>query len=225
MKKILLIAVLGTAALALSAQEKGDFSVGGVIGVSGGSNSSKISTTVANETSSTNSSSPAATSFTLSPMFNIFVIDNLQLSAGLSYQMDKTFKTTDANNKNLFNFSHTALFVIGAHYYVPIIKGSLYYTPGIEFGFGGGSNVSQNGDGSSTTTKIPFAFAFNANLGTVEFKPIDCLGITLNVLDFTITTVTNRREMAQANTVYKSTYTTFLAGLNYGISAGVKYYF
>ena len=96
MKKILLIAVLGTAALALSAQEKGDFSVGGVIGVSGGSNSSKISTTVANETSSTNSSSPAATSFTLSPMFNIFVIDNLQLSAGLSYQMGREFSRKDS---------------------------------------------------------------------------------------------------------------------------------
>lgn len=216
---------MGAITMTLSAQEQGDFSVGGTIGVTGGSASLKTSTTTNDQTNTTNSSAPEATGFKLAPMFNYFVIDNLQLSAGLSYQMDKTFKTTDANNKNLFNFSHTALFVIGAHYYVPVIKGSLYYTPGIEFGFGGGSKVSQNGDGSSTTTKIPFAFAFNANLGTVEFKPIDCLGITLNVLDFTITTVTNRREMAQANTVYKSTYTTFLAGLNYGISAGVKYYF
>ena len=126
MKKILLIAVLGTAALALSAQEKGDFSVGGVIGVSGGSNSSKISTTVANETSSTNSSSPAATSFTLSPMFNIFVIDNLQLSAGLSYQMGREFSRKDSNDKNLYNFTHIALGVIGAHYFVPVIKERLY---------------------------------------------------------------------------------------------------
>lgn len=225
MKKILLIAVLGTAALALSAQEKGDFSVGGVIGVSGGSNSSKISTTVANETSSTNSSSPAATSFTLSPMFNIFVIDNLQLSAGLSYQMGREFIRKDSNDKNLYNFTHIALGVIGAHYFVPVIKERLYYTPGIEFGFGGGSNVAQNSSSNKTTTKIPFVFAFNANLGTFEFKATEHIGISLNVLDLSVSTATVRNENTQLNIITKSTSTSFVAGLNYGISAGVKYYF
>ena len=37
MKKILLIAALSAACLTMSAQQKGDMAVGGVIGISGGS--------------------------------------------------------------------------------------------------------------------------------------------------------------------------------------------
>ena len=82
---------MGAITMTLSAQEQGDFSVGGTIGVTGGSASLKTSTTTNDQTNTTNSSAPEATGFKLAPMFNYFVIDNLQLSAGLSYQMDKTF--------------------------------------------------------------------------------------------------------------------------------------
>lgn len=85
--------------------------------------------------------------------------------------------------------------------------------------------MAQNSSSNKTTTKIPFVFAFNANLGTFEFKATEHIGISLNVLDLSVSTATVRNENTQLNIITKSTSTSFVAGLNYGISAGVKYYF
>ena len=96
MKKFLLSAALIAAAtFSLSAQEKGDMAVGGTLGVSGG---------VESETSNAQ--------FELSPQFSYFVIDNLELSAGLKY-------TLDAVEKNTLN---VAMFTVGANYYLPLVN-------------------------------------------------------------------------------------------------------
>ena len=42
------------------------------------------------------------------------------------------------NNKNYFSTTHIAMFTIGANYYIPLIEDKLFYTPGLQFGFGGG---------------------------------------------------------------------------------------
>ncbi len=189
MKKFLLSAALIAAAtFSLSAQEKGDMAVGGTLGVSGG---------VESETSNAQ--------FELSPQFSYFVIDNLELSAGLKY-------TLDAVEKNTLN---VAMFTVGANYYLPLVKGKLFYTPGVQFGFGGGSQIVDFG-GEKLTGKLPFAFGFSADLGKFEFKALDCLGVTLNALDFTVLYLTTEAKTAVTN---------FTAGFNYGMSVGVKYYF
>lgn len=189
MKKFLLSAALIAAAtFSLSAQEKGDMAVGGTLGVSGG---------VESETSNAQ--------FELSPQFSYFVIDNLELSAGLKY-------TLDAVEKNTLN---VAMFTVGANYYLPLVKGKLFYTPGVQFGFGGGSQNVDFG-GEKVIGKLPFAFGFSADLGKFEFKALDCLGVTLNALDFTVLYLTTEAKTAVTN---------FTAGFNYGMSVGVKYYF
>ena len=81
MKKFLIVAAMIAASVTLSAQQKGDFSVGGALGVGGGSNSEKYTVTANGETQSDKSSAPTTTNFILAPMFNYFVIDNLELSA------------------------------------------------------------------------------------------------------------------------------------------------
>lgn len=142
MKKLMFSAALMAASvLSLSAQEKGDFTVGGMIGVQGGSNT----LTMSYQNQSQNEKTPGTTSLGFSPQFSYFVIDNLELSAGLEYNMNKEFSET-YNDKNYFNTTHIAMFTIGANYYIPVIKDKLFYTPGVQFGFGGGSYKSPDID-------------------------------------------------------------------------------
>lgn len=217
MKKFLLTAAFAAACLGMTAQEKGDFAVGGSIGVSGGTTTSSV-TVAGNKTSS---SEPSSTTLEFNPEFSYFVIDNLELSAGLSYGMQKDFTGTTRDEKNLFSFTHVAMATIGVNYYIPLIREKLFWTPGVKFGFGGGSYVSQTGQNNSSTVKVPFAFGFTAEVGTLEFKPLDYLGIYLNALDLAVSYVT--LDTGSRNVISSST--GFTGGFNYGISAGVKYYF
>lgn len=212
MKKFLISAALVAAvSLSMSAQEKGDWTVGGVIGVSGGTNT--FSQSVSGDNHSEKSTNP--TSFEFSPRASYFIIDNLELSAGLDYTLGvEHFSSKSSLSTNI------AMFSIGANYYIPIIKDKLYYTPGIQFGFGGGSSIENDG-GDKFPTKIPFALGFSADLGKFEFKVLDYLGISMNVFALDVLYNTIDTEMNEV----KANMTTFAAGFNYGMSVGVKYYF
>ena len=107
------------------------------------------------------------------------------------------------------------MFVLGAHYFVPIVKNTLYYTPGIDLGFGGGSTITQLSRTESDKTKIPFAFSCGIDLGKFEFKPTKNIGITLNVFSMAVAT-------AKSDNVVVTAFATDLA---YSSSIGVKYYF
>lgn len=217
MKKFLLIAALSAACFSVSAQNKGDMAVGGVIGVSGGS--STVTTSINGNSTSTNS--PSSTMFEFSPEFSYFVINRLELSAGLNYGMQRDLNSTTADGTNLYSTTNIAMFTIGANYYIPILGNKLYYTPGVKLGFGGGSYTSQNTTSSKSTTKIPFAFGLDVELGTVEFRPVGFLGISLNLFDLSVAYNTINTGTGSI----KLSTTTFGVGLNYGMSAGVKYYF
>ena len=170
MKKIIIFIAAIAFGVTVSAQHKGDFSVGGALGVSGGS----FKTTVKYIGKSTSESTPSTVDFILNPYFNYFVIDNLELNAGLGYSMQREFYDKDEDTgKNYYTFTHTALFQIGAHYFVPLVGGILYYTPGINFGFGGGSFVSPfDDDNIANTMKIPFAFGCIQNYEPLPDKKI-----------------------------------------------------
>ena len=206
MKKIMLCtAALLAACLTMSAQKKGDFTVGGSIGVSGGGTSASYSI----QGNKTTEKTPNSTTFNLSPKFGYFVIDNLELTVGLDYSMQKDFAGRTSSDDNLFSFTHIAMATIGVNYYVPIISDKLFYVPGAQFGFGGGSVVTQNSNNNSTTQKVPFAFGFDAEHGTIEFKPLDFLGVSLNFLDLSVAYATTGEGNGKTNT------TNFAAGLNY----------
>ena len=211
MKKILVLFTVLAFSLTVSAQQKGSFSVGGTFGVTGGVQSA----TVKIGDSKTTDSTPAAVKFGISPRFNYFVIDNLELNAGLEYSLQRDYIGTDPDDKNLYQFTNTALFVLGAHYFVPIVKNTLYYTPGIDLGFGGGSTITQLSRTESDKTKIPFAFSCGIDLGKFEFKPTKNIGITLNVFSMAVAT-------AKSDNVVVTAFATDLA---YSSSIGVKYYF
>ena len=212
MKRFLTVAAAMLAAsFALTAQEKGDFTVGGSLGISGGSHS--VSNRYEGTTTTSDYKSP--TTFNIAPSFSYFVIDNLEVSAGLDYSMSTSYDETNKDNTYTTNI---ALFTLGANYYIPIAD-KLYYTPGISFGFGGGSEIEKT-DGTKYTVKRPFDFAFTMDFGKFEYKPMDCLGITANIFNLAV--------------CYSSVYTgveglkTSTTDLSVNISAirfGVKYYF
>ncbi len=105
MKKLSLLIAALSACLTLAAQQKGDFTVGGSAGVSGGSVTASLSYGGTTESESV----PSATKFSLNPTFSYFVANNLELSAGLSYAMEKTF-SDEKDGKNYFDFTHIAMF-------------------------------------------------------------------------------------------------------------------
>lgn len=217
MKKILLMAALSAVCITVSAQNRGDMAVGGIIGISGGSSS--VATSFNGNTTTT--SSPSSTMFEFSPEFSYFIMDKLELSAGLNYGMQRDLNSTTADGTNLYSTTNVAMFTIGGNYYLPIFGDYFYYTPGLKLGFGGGSVTTQNSANSKTTTKVPFAFGLDLELGTVEFRPVDFLGISLNLFNLSVAynTINTGSESIKLST------TTFGVGLNYGMSAGVKYYF
>ena len=137
------------------------------------------------------------------------------MNAGLEYTLQRDYIGPDSDDKNLYQFTNTALFVLGVHYFVPIVKNVLYYTPGIDLGFGGGSIIEQSSRTNSDKTKIPFAFGCGIDLGKFEFKPTNKIGVTLNVFSMAVATVKSNDIVA----------TSFATDLAYSSSIGVKYYF
>lgn len=213
MKKVLtIIAAFLLAGFSAMAQEKGEYSVEGVIGF-GGTTSRSVVNTNGNKTST---ALPSDFTFTFKPMFNYFVMNNLELSAGLDYALRRDNATDDS-----FSTANIAMFVVGAHYYVPLVKGSFFYTPGLEVGFGGGSYIYNDGESNKDITKVPFAFGLNINLGNFEFKPLEKWGFTVNLLDLCVSTVSINTGVDDVK-MYTAA---FNYAIDYGASVGVKYYF
>ena len=112
MKKftILLIAAIGAFATTVHAQEKGDFYLGGTLGLGVSSSGS-------------NGYMHTSTAFNIAPEVGFFVIDNLKLGAKLEYAVSSS--------------RHTFTFAPNASYYLPIVD-KLYYTPQLSIGGGFG---------------------------------------------------------------------------------------
>lgn len=216
MKKLLLIAAFAAACTTMSAQHKGEMNIGGSLGFYGGRSTSSV--TVGGSTTST--STPAGTVLELNPEFGYFLIDNLELSVGLDYSMSRE-ATEITDNRTLFSSVNIATLTLGASYYIPLVEGKLYYTPGVRFGFGGGSRVQQGSNQNDSTRGIPFVFDFRAGLGSVEFRPSARIGISVDILDISVMYYT----VDSGYDNIKVSSTLFDAGFNYGLSAGVKYYF
>lgn len=213
MKRIILLLSLSTifSGYAL-AQQRGDLAVGG--GITFGTSTAYTTTTIMGEAGAT-AKANGGINFGFNPEVSYFVIDNLSLSAGLSYALNAS-----GDRPNVL-YTNVAVFTIGANYYVHILSDKLFYTPGFTIGLGGGSLI-QNTQAQKITTAIPFSLAANFDLGRIEFKPTDNWGIYANLLSL----VVSYAKMDASN--LRDTYTENTNvgfGINYGISMGVKYYF
>lgn len=168
MKRIILLLSLSTIfSVYALAQQRGDLAVGG--GITFGTSTAYTTTTIMGEAGAT-AKANGGINFGFNPEVSYFVIDNLSLSAGLSYALNAS-----GDRPNVL-YTNVTVFTIGANYYVHILSDKLFYTPGFTIGLGGGSLI-QNTQAQKITTAIPFSLAANFDLGRIELahRQLGCL--------------------------------------------------
>lgn len=173
MKKLFLsILFIVFATYNVSAQKKGDFYLGGILGVvtdsafiSGGNGSTTV------------------TQFDIIPEIGYFVADRFMVGLGLGYGITAGDYT-----------NHSLVIAPEISYFAPLCK-NLYYTPAFEFGF-----VYANSDGYGlpglgiglTLVGLEFRptehFGFSASLVSLNYTMLSRHGVTLNSIDFNFCT-------------------------------------
>lgn len=216
MKKIIMVATAMVMACgAMSAQQKGDMYVGGILGVAGGSSKTNYT---ANSVTVKGDGTPSTTTFTLNGEFGYFFADNWRISGSLGYGLvsNPDRKVDDKwlrDNVNMFSIGPSVA------YYLNIV-GDLYYTP--EFGFGAYfGNVKTDLTKSSVQRNGLAGFGFGFHIGQFEFRPSDHFGFSVNVLSFDYAYTKLKGDDSDDYS------TTSAVQYNIGIqpSFGVKYYF
>ena len=116
------LAFLSVSALTVSAQNKGDKYVGGMLGVG-------VSASFVEDISAT------ATNVGIAPEFGYFVADKFKVGAGIGYSLNISGAT-----------SHALTVCPNVAYYVKLCN-NFYYTPTFEIGFAYGHSEGLNGVG------------------------------------------------------------------------------
>lgn len=129
MKKTLAIVLMALvlSAVTASGQDKGDMSVSGSLSISGGNMQVGENTT------------PYTFAFGIEPRFGYFVMDRLEVSVGLGYDLSRTDKGEDTDGTKRYYRSGVFSILPKVSYYVPI-GDKFYYTPSFMFGVGFGGN-------------------------------------------------------------------------------------
>ena len=167
-RRLLFLASIILLSVPVLAQQRGDMTIGGKIGVAAsGGNLYEYEyyrdATYDDYAESDKYPVDGAVDFGFDIRYGYFVIDNLELSAGLEYQLNAApQERSDFKDEKYNTLTNLAYFNIGAAYYVNIYDGRLFYTPGISFGLGGGSIIDQQlkeDDRRYEPLSIPFSFA------------------------------------------------------------------
>lgn len=222
MKKILVFAAAMFAAVALSAQEKGDMYISGTFNVSTGN------TVVAQGT--TTVKTPGATTFGIAPEFGIFVIDGLEVNVGVGYSLEKKQNNLEEvyidptvkplyDNKNMFGIR------AGLNYHVKICD-MFYWAPGVKFLLDFGSTTRQASVSETSKLDSNTDFTFRVSMLKFEFRPGQHFGIAFEAGNLDYTTSTTKTPDPLDNTKEtKRRINNFDWELNYGAQIGFKYYF
>lgn len=222
MKKILVFAAAMFAAVALSAQEKGDMYISGTFNVSTGNTVEAQGTTTVK--------TPGVTRFGIAPEFGIFVIDGLEVNVGVGYSLEKKQNNLDAvyidptvkplyDNTNMFGIR------AGLNYHVKICD-MFYWAPGVKFLLDFGSTRSQVSVSETSKLGSNTDFTFRVSMLKFEFRPGQHFGIAFEAgnLDYTTSTV-KEPDPIDNTKEYKTRNNNFNWNLNYGAQIGFKYYF
>lgn len=225
MKKLLFAAAAMFACVSMSAQLKGDMSISGNFGIG---TSSKTGTTIMGS-STTETVEKDPFTFDLGVNFGYFVVEKLEVSLGLGYDMSRyqNNQNTDSD-KEFFDTKGKFSIAPGAKYYVSIVDDIFYYTPGLRFGFGFNSGTRQIDEKTTEEMHLPFVFDLALDLLAFEVKPSYNFGIgfSLGGLYYTSESVNYEEGSGDTLVKYKESENTFKLGFkSLAPTISVKWYF
>lgn len=175
MRKIILCTLFVAICGVVSAQKKGEMSIGGIIGV----NTSLTSNTQKSGSVSTTEKTPGTTMFQIAPEFSYFVADNCRLTAGIGYALESTPLAEDSG-KWLRNNLH--LFSIGAGFsYFVKITDKFHYAPMLSFhGLFGTDKVNMSASTDYSVGAAGFSIRFSPAM--FQFRPLKHLAVDLSIV-------------------------------------------
>ncbi len=204
MKKVIIFVMAAIMAGQVAfAQSKGDMYVGGGLSFNAGTVSTKMTVGGISSTEST----PAATTFTITPSFGYFVADNLRLSVSMNYGLE-------AQKSDGLRTAST--FLVGPEFaYYLRLADRFYYTP--ELGVYGGVSTEAYKSGPSKESVSMGAFGVSLNLLQLEFRPVEKLGFAVNVMGLQYVNMSKTIEGVKVSA----------NAFNFNFSSGiaVRYYF
>ncbi len=204
MKKIITIVVTLLIGFTAAAQKKGSFAFVNSIAINGGTDISSVRGGGANITNKV----AKPTQFFIGTGLDYFIIDKLAITGRLRYGLDRLAGNTD----HYFSVNP------GARYYIPLVTNKLFYTPGANLAVGFQTDKKDVG----------FAFGLNIDLAVLEYKPIEKLGITMNLGNFSWDMVTFTTVDKSSGTTIRTKETEHNVSLRAAcanVGLGVKFYF
>jgi hypothetical protein len=231
MKRIVIsILAVVFAAMSVSAQNKGDMYVSGILNLGLNSSGSTVRSSYKSdweiETETVN-----GFNFGISPKFGYFVADNFEVNVALRYNYGleshpESYKDSDGNkDNNKLNYNNNTFMVApGISYYFPIISEKLYYVPSFGLGIGatGGSIKYIGGNNRTDKIKSSFAFGFFLDFLSFEYKMSAKMALTANIGGLSYTMATRSETKDEVKTAVTNNIVDF--GFD-KVSLGFKYYF
>ena len=165
-KAVLFIAALVTGTM-LMAQQKGEVSLTGTLLLNGGN--TVVATNVNGHTTTANTPSPIA--FDLGVGFGYFVANNLELSLGIYYGLDREQNSYSTSENKYYNSVTSFSIKPEIAYYVPLVNQKFFWKPAFELGFTSNNSKVEVNKETLTTEKLPFCFTAGLDIFAFEFKP------------------------------------------------------
>lgn len=192
--------------------------IGGILGVNGGTGSTKTSSGSVSETAKT----PKDFEFSINPEFSYFVADNFRVGvyAGIGFNSKPT--SQDSNDNWLKQKSTT--FSVGPvfAYYIKLAD-KLYYTPEIGLGFAY-SKGSQDLSTSQSYSLNIMGFYGSIYLAALEFRPTPKFGMVVSLATIGFGSMSSKEEEIFGQNV-KISSSAFSYNIGLDPTIGIRYYF
>lgn len=177
MKRILLMIAALASGLTLAAQQKGEMSVTGTLLLSGGSKKAEISTN--GSTTTSKASNPF--SFDLGAGFGYFVMDNVEVSLGLYYGLNREVNGHSTQDSNFYDSKGSFTIKPEVAYYIPLGSDTFFWKPAFQLGFAFNSAKEQVNKDTTNKMKQPFGFTLGLDILAFEIKPWEHLAFDFSL--------------------------------------------
>ncbi|MBR2609018.1 MAG: outer membrane beta-barrel protein [Bacteroidales bacterium] len=219
-KAVLFIAALITGTM-LMAQEQGEFSLTGALLLSGGN--TIVSTNVDGHTTTANTSTPLT--FDLGVGVGYFVANNLEVSLGLYYGLNREQNDFSTSENAYYNSVSSFTFKPEVAYYVPLTRGKFFWKPAFQLGFKSNSTKQQVNKETITREKLPFTFTMGLDIFAFELRPWKHLGFDFSLGGLYYNTTSSKTSTEVASIKTRVNNVSFGFNNVFSPTLGVKYIF